>query len=546
MKPIRFFLSTCVFAIVGAGCETVDRPATYSETAGSAGAPLATAGMTNSGGSTPSTTGGSSSGAATAGAETSGGPGVSGSPSGGAATGGQASGGAANGGAGPVFDQPKLVTSTEGAYWKAGEWTEAASGTADVTVNDTAVAQSWEGFGGAFNEKGWEYLLQLSQADRDAAMQLLFGVNGARFNYGRIPIGASDYATDRYTLNENAGDTSMSKFSIERDKQKLIPYIKAALAVKSDVHLWASPWTPPTWMKNNGKFDRGSMKEDETTFAAFALYLTKFVQEYAKEGLKIEAIHPQNEPGFEQDYPSCLWTGPGMATFIGKHLGPMFEAQNVTAQIFMGTMSSNSADPAKLSAVTGDATAMKYVKGFGLQWGMLSLASGLKSRNLPIWQTEHKCGNYPWKPADSPNFNSSKAPNDFAYGVESWGLLRDWIKAGVTSYAAWNMVLDPVGAGIDMVRFWPQNALLVVDGTSKKLQPTPAYYVFRHFSQFVAPGAKVVGTTGGDALAFKNPDGSVIAVMYNSGAAKKSIVSIGGKLLQFDMPAKGWATVNAP
>ena len=54
---------------------------------------------------------------------------------------------------------------------------------------------------------------------------------------------------DRYTLDETAGDTAMASFSIERDKQKLIPFIQAALAVKADIHLWGSPWTPPTWMK---------------------------------------------------------------------------------------------------------------------------------------------------------------------------------------------------------------------------------------------------------------------------------------------------------
>jgi len=437
-----------------------------------------------------------------------------------------------------------LVTSADKAYWKTdGMLTEAASGNADVTVNDTSAAQTWEGFGGAFNEKGWNYLSQLSQADRDLALKLLFGVDGANFAFGRIPIGASDYAMDRYSLDDTANDTTMANFSIARDKEKLIPYVKAALAVKSDVHLWASPWSPPPWMKSNGAFDRGNMKEDATTFQALALYLAKFVTEYGKEGIKIDVIAPQNEPGYEQDYPSCLWTGAGMAKFIGTYLGPTFESQSVPAKIFLGTMS-NPTDSNIVTAVTGDATAMKYVKGFGLQWGMMSSVGGPKSRNLPIWQTEHKCGNYPWGDADYPSFNSSKAPNDQAYGVESWTYIRNWIKAGVTSYSAWNMVLDQVGLGIDTKRVWPQNALLVVDTGSKKLIQTPAFYVFRHFSQFVDPGAKVVGTSGGDALAFKNPDGTLVAVMFNSGGAKTSIISIGGKKLQFAMPGNGWATVN--
>jgi glucosylceramidase len=158
--------------------------------------------------------------------------------------------------------------------------------------------------------------------------------------------------------------------------------------------------------------------------------------------------------------------------------------------------------------------------------------------NLPIWATEHKCGNYPWASG-----YVEPAPNDQAYGVESWGYISAAIKAGVTAYNAWNMVLDTVGKGNDTVRQWAQDALLTVNTTSKALNITPAYYVFRHFSQFVVPGATVVGTTGGDAVAFKNPDGSIVAVMYNAGSAATYTVSIAGKKLQFSMPGNGWATV---
>jgi len=111
---------------------------------------------------------------------------------------------------------------------------------------------------------------------KDHAMQLLFGTDGAHFAWGRIPMGASDYAMRRYTGDETANDTSMSSFSITRDKEKLIPYIKAAQAVKSNIRFWASPSTPPTWMKtspfnpNTGKsnsaFDGGVMKSDDATF----------------------------------------------------------------------------------------------------------------------------------------------------------------------------------------------------------------------------------------------------------------------------------------
>jgi glucosylceramidase len=157
--------------------------------------------------------------------------------------------------------------------------------------------------------------------------------------------------------------------------------------------------------------------------------------------------------------------------------------------------------------------------------------------SLEIWQTEHQCGNFP------NGSNSNRAPNDFAYGVESWGYIRDWIKLGVNHYSAWNMVLDTVGRSLDTVRPWAQNAPLVVDVAAQELIVSPAYYVMRHVSQYADPGGNVVGTSSNDAIAFKNPDGTIVAVIY-ANAARTITVSIAGKRLQFQMPGQGWATLN--
>jgi glucosylceramidase len=459
-----------------------------------------------------------------------------------------AGGGAAGGGsgAGPIVEL-ELVTSGPDSFWQTATWTE-ATGAADVTVNDATTSQIFEGFGGTFNEKGWNVLGLLSASDRERALRLLFDAqDGAHFVHGRVPIGASDYALSAYTDNETPGDLAMQSFSIARDKENLIPYVKAALAISPQLHLWATPWTPPTWMKDNAAMNGGNMKDDPDLLQALALYIAKWVQAYAGEGITIEAVHHQNEPGYTTNYPSCLWTASLFAKFIGSYLGPTFASQNVTAQIYLGTMSNadSGKDGTILSTVTADTTAMKYVKGFGLQWNMMSSVAGLTARNLPIVQTEHKCGNYPWSPAGFPAFNPDKAPNDYAYGVESWGYIRDWIKQGTTVYSAWNMVLDSAGKNLDSVRAWPQNALLTVDTSAKTLTITPAYYVFRHVSQYVDPGAKVVATTGGDALAFKNPDGTLVAIVHNAEAAAKNlVVAIGGKKLGFMVPANGFATVN--
>jgi glucosylceramidase len=534
---------------------------------GSTGAAGAT-GTGGSGGSAGSAAGGAGRGGTTGTGGTAGSVAGSGGRGGGAAgttgaggvagTTGTGGGTAGATGTGGTASAMRLVTSAQNAYWNTnGALTVVTTGTAEVTVNEATMNQTWEGFGGSFNERGWDYLQMLSQADRDRAIQLLFGADGARFAFGRIPIGASDYGTDRYTLNETAGDNAMANFSINRDMQRLIPFIKAAQAVKGNIRFWGSPWTPPTWMKTfsgtsngtscarigNTNYDGGCMQDNAAMLNGLATYFVKFVQAYGQQGITIEAIAQQNEPGFAQGYPSALWPSALFTKFIGQYLGPAFTAAGLSTKIMLGTMSNGDSgkDPAIVSAVMADATARSYVKIVGFQWGMQGRGSSVSSLNLPLWQTEHKCGNYPWMGG----YVSSAAPNNHAYGVESWGLIRDWIKNDrVTAYSAWNMVLDTVGKGNDMTRDWAQNALLTVNTSSRTLNLTPAYYVFRHFSQFVDPGARVVGVTGGDAVAFRNPNnGPVVVVMYNSGAAKTSIVQALGKRVSFSMPGSGWATV---
>ena len=224
--------------------------------------------------------------------------------------------------------------------------------------------------------------------------------------------------------------------------------------------------------------DSGSnMKSDAQTLRRHALYMARFVEEYAKEGLKIGAIHPQNEPGY----------APGPLDPVALHqlhedLPGADASRSETSPPRSGAgpcrRIPDDTNIAKATAI--DAAALKYVKGFGVQWNLQAAVATLAQRDrhadgAQLRQLQLRRALLGQEPVQRQTCRRTIT----LYGEESWQLIRDWIVSGVNSYNAWNMVLDTVGKSLDN---WPQNALLVVDRTAKKLIVTPAYYAFRHYS----------------------------------------------------------------
>jgi len=368
--------------------------------------------------------------------------------------------------------------------------------------------------------------------------------DGLDFDFCRTPIGSSDYATSRYTLDEAPGDYEMKRFSIERDKQKLIPYLKAALAIRPGLKLWASAWTPPTWMKTNKAFDRGAMRDDPKVYAAYALYLLKYVESYRAEGIDISMVVPQNEPAQLTDYPSADWTPAQYVTFIRDHLGPLLKARSPATRLFVGTINK---DDWNVVSVLGDPGVLPFVSGVGLQWMGLKQLPAVRAAfpGLFIMQSETECGNNHWQPG----FNPERPPNDFGYAAHTWRKFRDFIGGGASSYMLWNMVLDEQGKSIDSKRPWPQNAAVVIDRPTKRPFYTPMYWVTKHFSALVRRGARLVESSGTHAerIAFVNPDQSVVVELMNDAEMPKTLVVVArGRSHRVELPARTFATLVVP
>ncbi|MDE6199174.1 MAG: glycosyl hydrolase family 30, partial [Muribaculaceae bacterium] len=155
----------------------------------------------------------------------------------------------------------EMYTSTDAAPWqqvKNIKWSDKAPA-AGTTVVDLAgeEAQTIDGIGGTFNEIGWDMLCYLTPEARQEILNDLFSKDGAKFSYCRMPIGASDYGMNFYSLNDVADDFDMRNFSIARDRHILLRYIKEAKKINPELKMWASPWSHPAWMKTNNSYASG-------------------------------------------------------------------------------------------------------------------------------------------------------------------------------------------------------------------------------------------------------------------------------------------------
>jgi glucosylceramidase len=413
---------------------------------------------------------------------------------------------------------------------------------ADVEVVVAHQKQEIKGFGGALNEKGWLALSVLSDSDRNAVLQSLFDqLLGLRLNMARIPIGASDYALDRYTLDESPGDFEMRHFSIERDTQRLIPYVQAVLKFRPELFIWASAWTPPTWMKTNGAFDSGAMKDDPRVYDAYALYLAKFVEAYAERGIRIAMLVPQNEPGQLTHYPSCDWKPSQYVKFISHHLAPLLRTRKLQTQVFVGTINKDDWD---VLSVLADSGVSSQIAGVTLQWNGLHWINEIRHQypNLEIMQSETECGNNHWMP----QFNPVRPANDFHYAAFTWHKFRDFIEGGSSSYMLWNLVLDEHGKNIDSQREWPQNSPIVVNQANKVVTYTPMYWATRHFSALLDPGSHLVETRGTypDRIAFVSPDNKAIVQLLNTEPSRRKVaVKVDQESFLVELPARSFASL---
>ncbi len=398
-----------------------------------------------------------------------------------------------------------------------------------IEVDLSKKCQSILGLGASLEHATCANLAKLPAAKREEVIEKLVSPTlGIGMNLMRLCIGTSDFVGEPYYTHDDlpAGETDpeLKRFSIERDRRYVLPAIQLALRKNPDLLFFASPWSPPAWMKTSGKLGTGRVKQ--AFYPAYARYLLQFIQAYQAEGVPICAITVQNEPQHQDAaYPTTIWTAEEQRDFIRDHLGPLFERHAVKTRIWCWDHNWNK--PGFPRTILSDPRAARYVDGtaFHLYEGKVEAQSALQ-REFPdkhIYFTEGS-----------------------VFGTEGALQLIDILRHDARSYNAWVIMLDehqrpnrgPHDASATCIE-------LLDDGT---IRYNYDYYMQGQFMKFIQRGAVRLESTAPRArgfghAAFLNPDGHVVLVVANAGAEASSFaVNSGGRQFETELPAKSVAT----
>ncbi|MEJ5106085.1 glycoside hydrolase family 30 protein [Chryseobacterium sp. MYb328] len=405
----------------------------------------------------------------------------------------------------------------------------------NIEIDDTQKFQYVEGFGYTLTGGSVEVINRLSPGKRKALLNELFGSgkHSISISYLRVSIGASDLDGEVFSyddLPEGQTDVSLSKFSLAKDKA-LIAMLKEILAINPKIKIIAAPWSPPVWMKDNGKSKGGSLKPE--FYETYARYFVKYIKEMQNEGIVIDAVTPQNEPLHPGNNPSMYMPSDQQRDFIKGHLGPAFKNNKIKTKIVIYDHNCNK--PEYALDILKDPEAYQYIDGsaFHLYEGDISALSTVHDAfpDKNLYFTEQWTGS-------KGTFNE-----DLNWHTKNViiGSMRNWSKTALE----WNLANDSKYAphtegGCTECK----GAITISD--SESFTRNVAYYIVAHASKFIPSGSQRIASTQTQYLstaAFRTPNGKTVLIVQNDSKEIEIFnIKFAGKIATVNIPGQSAAT----
>jgi glucosylceramidase len=389
-----------------------------------------------------------------------------------------------------------------------------------VFVNPDKTYQSLLGIGGAVTDASAEVFAQLSKDKQQEFLNAYYSAEkGIGYSLLRTTIHSSDFASGSYTYIKE-GDAELKSFSIEHDREFKIPLIKKATETAGGkIILYASPWSPPAFMKSNKAMLKGGTLLPEF-FQPWANYYTKFIKAYEKEGMPIWGITIQNEPMAVQTWESCVFTAEAERDFLKNYLGPTMKKEGLGNKKIIVWDHNRDLMLQRANIIFNDTEASKYAWGIGFHWYETWAGGNQMFENVGKVHEAFPDKNLLFTEGCVEKFDAAKY--QFWANGERYGssMIHDF-NNGTVGWTDWNILLDEKGGPNHVGNFC--FAPIHADSKTGELIYTPSYYYIGHFSKFIRPEAKRVSSAVSRSsllsTSFLNKDGKMITVVMNQSDA---------------------------
>jgi glucosylceramidase len=410
-----------------------------------------------------------------------------------------------------------------------------------LTVASERAFQTLLGFGGAFTEAAASTWQGLPPAQREALLRDCFDPRqGHGYTLCRVHMNSCDFSLGNYAHVETPGDLALQSFSIARDRQALLPMIQAAQRMAGrPIQLLVSPWSPPAWMKTNGRMNEGGTLRPECR-AAWAQCYVRFIQAYAAEGVPVWGVSVQNEPAATQRWDSCIYSAEDERDFVRDHLGPALHAAGLGDVRIVVWDHNRDLMVDRAAVIYGDPEAARYVWGTGFHW--------YGEDHFDHVQLVHDA----W-PDKQLLFTEGCQEGGPHHG--SWDLGERYARSIINDlnrwtvgWIDWNLLLDETGGPNHVGNLC--SAPVMADRASGTLMHQSSYWYLGHFARFIQPGARRVLCAATrqalEATAFVNPDGSrTVVAMNRQDTALPFALRLDGQHYEATLPPRSIATFVA-
>jgi glucosylceramidase len=385
-----------------------------------------------------------------------------------------------------------------------------------VFVDPARTYQTFLGVGAALTDASAETYAKLSKEKQQEFMQAYFdNSKGIGYTLARTNIHSCDFSSGSYTY-VTEGDKELTSFSIEHDKQFRIPFIKEAIkAAGGALTLYASPWSPPAFMKDNNNMLRGGKLKPEF-YQSWANYYVKFIKAYEDEGIPVWGLTVQNEPMATQRWESCIYTAEEERDFLKNFLGPTLHKEGMADKKVIVWDHNRDLLYQRAQTYFNDPEMSKYAWGIGFHWYEDWSGGKQMFSNVAMVNKAFPDKNILFTEGCAESFDSTRY-NHWGLGEEYGRSMINDFNNGAVGWTDWNILLDETGGPnhVQNFCFAPVHA----DTRSGELIYTNAFYYIGHFSKFIKPGAKhIISSPSRSQLlstSFVNADGSLVVVVMN-------------------------------